>query len=43
MYYSQQQPQQVGGNIGISGQFLGIPVLYWLIGVGLFIAFKKKL
>lgn len=43
MYYQQQQQQQVGGSIGISGQFLGIPVVYWLIGIGLFVAFKKKL
>lgn len=42
--YGQYNPnQQVSGNIGISGQFLGIPVVYWLIGVALFIAFKKKL
>ena len=41
--YGQQPQQTLGGNIGISGQFLGVPVLYWIIGIGLYVAFKKKL
>jgi hypothetical protein len=46
MYYNNggyTGSQQLGGNIGISGQFLGVPVLYWLIGIGIYIAFKKRL
>lgn len=35
--------QPVGGSIGISGQFLGVPMIYWLIGAALFFAFRKKL
>lgn len=36
-----QQPGYTG-TIGLNGQLLGVPIIYWLIGGALFFYFRKK-
>lgn len=30
------------GTLSLNGQFLGIPIIYWIIGGGLFLYLRKK-
>ena len=39
---SQPYSAPTGGSVGISGQFLGIPTIYWIIGGVVYFGFIRK-